>query len=422
MANINDMTELSKQMYLYATEDQLQLKDALDLLKSEANIRRVRDTLASLANIPVDDIKTLKGTLIDRIASGVPWEKRDSIRRKVDTWMKDDARTINREGAIQVAFALELNVQEADLLLKRLCEDGIRWRDPDEIVYFYSLKHGKSYADAKALLDEIKSSIVTEGLETDEKTVYTEQIRRRVNNITSDEELKEYILSSYNSLGKMHNTAYREFMSFLELLGAPVVDYKDALERDTDKYYSEKVLVDIRKYAAREIMDTYLFRRFIPVVQRTGKKKSDEEQLVFSALQKNIRQNWPDEVTLSNMIHRKTDVTRKVLILLFLATDDGEIEYEAEIEEFEYDQEPDDTFSVMYARLDTLLGNCGFAGLDPRIPFDWMVLYCMCVDDSIFVDGRIQRFLADIFPSTEAEPDMLDSEEAWEAWKRNRKL
>ena len=67
-------------------------------------------------------------------------------------------------------------------------------------------------------------------------------------------------------------------------------------------------------------------------------------------------------------------------------------------------------FSDTYERLTMMLSDCGFAGLDPRSQFDWMILYCMCVDDSIFIDGKLQRFLAEIFPSTGAVPDVADSD------------
>ena len=70
--------------------------------------------------------------------------------------------------------------------------------------------------------------------------------------------------------------------------------------------------------------------------------------------------DWPDEVTLSRMKNRKADVTRKVLMLLFLATDDG-----------------DAAFRSTQLRMNQMLADCGFRKLDPRNAFDWLVLYCM---------------------------------------------
>ena len=96
------------------------------------------------------------------------------------------------------------------------------------------------------------------------------------------------------------------------------------------------------------------------------------------------------------MLNRKTDVSRKALILLFLATDGGMDE-----EAFYEDEDAEEFFEDAYSRMNGMLANCGFAPLDPRCAFDWMVLYCMCVDaeDSLLIDSRIHRFLEEIFPA-----------------------
>lgn len=410
MKQLSEMTEISQEMYISATENQLTLQQAVEIIKNEANIRKVRDTLSFFAGIPVAQLDELKSYLINRLSECVPGSKPDAIRRKVQMWMKDDALSVSKQSAIQIAFALKLKLDDAELLLKRLCGEGFHWRDPEEIVYICALIHGLSYAEAFSMYENIKDKIVPETAGKTEISVYTEQVKSRVLKITSDEELIDLLYESKNSLGKLHNTAYSLFKDFLELLGMPVMDYDAVFRPDpnTKKDYSEKAMIDIKKYASRDIMDTYLYRRFIPVAQRKSKDNPEPHKVVFSALQRNVRQNWPDEVTLSKMIHRETDVTRKVLILLFLATDGGDSAY---ADQSSVEREPEEVFLDMYERLNSMLNDCGFAELDPRVQFDWMVLYCMCVDDNIFVEGKIQRFLAEIFTATGAVPDMADSEE-----------
>ncbi|MBQ7920963.1 MAG: hypothetical protein IJ325_00060 [Clostridia bacterium] len=407
MKQIPEMTELSQDMFLRAMDDHLQLQEAVDLLKSEASVRRVRDTLAYFAKIPVGQIDELKSFLTGKLCECVTDAKPDSIRRKVQMWMKDDALSINKQGAIQIAFALHLNLAEADILLKRLCEEGFHWRDPEEIVYIYGLMHGLSYGETVAVYNEMNEKKLLECSDKAEGMAYTDQVKNRVSKLTSVEELEEYLRKAAGELGKFHNTAYSLFMDFLELLGMPEMDYDTVFRKDTHKDYDEKSLVDIKKYASRDIMDIYLYRRFIPVSQRKSKEDPESEKVVYSAMQRNVRQNWPDEVTLSKMIHRETDVTRKVLILLFLATDGGESSY---ADDYLDERTPEELFMDVYERLNMMLSDCGFAGLDPRIQFDWMILYCICVDDSIFIDGKIQHFLAEVFPSTGAVPDMAYSD------------
>ena len=92
------------------------------------------------------------------------------------------------------------------------------------------------------------------------------------------------------------------------------------------------------------------------------------------------------------MTNRETDVTRKVLILLFLACDGGESDYGDFSEESE-----EDVFQDTYARLSSMLADCGFAPLDSRIPFDWMVLYCMVADEAFGIDENMNQFLSEVF-------------------------
>ena len=91
------------------------------------------------------------------------------------------------------------------------------------------------------------------------------------------------------------------------------------------------------------------------------------------------------------MKSRKTDVTRKVLILLFLATDAGP--------DFDEEEEPtrDEVFQDLYQRLNDMLNLCGFSALDPRAPFDWLILYCICVPDMFDVDARMRAMFKTMF-------------------------
>ena len=98
------------------------------------------------------------------------------------------------------------------------------------------------------------------------------------------------------------------------------------------------------------------------------------------------------------MKQREIDVTRKVLILLFLATDGEESEY-AEQEEMDADE----AFESMETRLNLMLADCGFAQLDSRTPFDWMVLYCMYADESIFLEDYMRGFLENLFKGSTEE-------------------
>ena len=58
----------------------------------------------------------------------------------------------------------------------------------------------------------------------------------------------------------------------------------------------------------------------------------------------------------------------------------------------------DEIFENIYMRLNQMLSSCGFQTLDPRSPFDWMVLYSICADEFWDVDQRLRDILLAMFP------------------------
>ena len=74
----------------------------------------------------------------------------------------------------------------------------------------------------------------------------------------------------------------------------------------------------------RDILREYFYENNVlyakEMVRESKKKNSrlgENEKRIFTAIEKNISDSWPDEAALSKMKSRKLDVTRKVLILLF---------------------------------------------------------------------------------------------------------
>lgn len=405
----SQMTSLSQEMFHLATAANLELSGAVAALNEHLVIRTVAHTLAHYCKIPTSNPKELQKFVVDKLHAILPQSDRDSIRRKVSLWMKEDALSITKQGAIQLCFALGLSAQEAETMLRLLCEEGLHWRDPEELCYAFALSRGMKYSEAVALAARIEASLKKKSLEGEPADSYTALVRQEVLALESEEELESYILENQAALGGYHNTAYELFMSFLSLLQSPEADYDQVFRNDRGQaiHEAESTLIDIKKYASREIINTYLYRRFVPIADRGKKSKDDDKKSVQSALQRAIKANWPDEITLSRMIHRETDVTRKTLLLLFLATDGGESAYANEVME---DLCPEEIFEDVYTRVCTMLSDCGFAPLDPRSQFDWMILYCLCAEDIEYFDGRIQRFLTEIFPESGECPDLSDGE------------
>ena len=365
-------------MYDMATSPSLTLRQAVEQLKRDAHLRTIAETLSQYAGVPADGSKALQTLLLEKLlAHSPPDTKRDTISRKIRMWLGGDIQSISKQGAIQLCFALSLSYEDANRFLHRACGEGFHWRDPEELVFLYALRENLTYPQALDLRDRMAGKNLLASNHGDSET-FTELVRQGAERITGVEELEDFLRQFQGQLGSFHNTAYALFREYLNLLCAPEID--DLMDPD-------------KKLSVREVTATYLHEALISRLKKTAKEA--EGQPLLSALQRDIQQNWPDEITLSRMLHRKADVSRKALILLFLATDGA-----VPSDEFDDDlpDDEDEDFESRYTRLNAMLCDCGFSPLDSRSPFDWMVIYCMCVEEILFIDTEIAAFLSAIFP------------------------
>ncbi len=383
--NHPDQHHMTEIMFREATDGSLTLEEARRKLHADAYLRTAAETLAKYCGVKEDDPTLLRKTVTDLLLASDPSAKKDSVERKVRSWINDRIQLISRKSALQLAFALKLSVKDAEEMLWRLCGEGFHWRDPEDIIWLFALDHQMTYMDACALSSRMVPVYqLPNELPVDQETM-TENIRREVIQLRTEADLEAFLKESAPRLGALHNTAYHLFTEFLELLKSSDVD---------------DLLPGEEKMTAGEIVTTYLYNHLIPRAKKEKSGKRSDESLVKDAIQRDIQQNWPDEFALARMASRETDVTRKVLILLFLACDGGETAYG----EFS-DEDTEDLFEDTYARLNSMLADCGFSPLDSRIPFDWMVLYCLVADDLTSIDENIPNFLSVIFQPSEDEKE-----------------
>ena len=393
MNDISNMTTLSRYMYRAATSRKLSLKGAIAQLQNDAYIRSTRDILMKFSGLAPHEEDKLQGYICDALSETSAELSRDSLRRKVSIWIKDNG-AISKSAAIQLAFAFKLSFDEADELLKYTCSEGFHLRDPEDIVWAYALLNRLSFGEACTLqtnMRELGLLDTSDVSPADSGLLLTNQLSGQAMQLTCEDDLIQFLRAEHNNLGSLHNTAYYNFTKYMDILQNPEVDplYTQASSGD-----DWSTLCQSDTYSVREILTEYLHNTHIPRETRSSKKTDPKSELILSAMQKNIRSHWPDEITLSKMKSRLADVSRKVLILLFVAVDGYE---NTEYDEFEEELSPEEQFEDTYQRLNHMLSSCGFAPLDSRIPFDWMIMFCICSGNKDFVDARIERFLKEVF-------------------------
>ncbi len=411
---MENMTELTRKMFDSATSIRSAAQAAQALLEARC-FRTLGDTLKSCSGC--NDPKKL---LVNGWMELHPSENRKSVDKKVRNWLGGRTFSVSKKDAFQLSVIMGLSLDRTDAFLKQACGEGIHWRDPEEIIWGYGILHQKSYAQICDMLDRY-SALPKPDAAQEATDVYTAEVKAKLEPVLSQSEdaLFDWLCREQAALGTYRNTAYRLFIQYMDLLeraGQTEKQLEEARKKSRETSYDEDAFADLLKQAgrsdaeisaslsrkhagfddritSRDILETYLYRNLVPVSRRDGKKG----ELTFSGIQNSLRANWPDETTISKMRRRQLPVSRKVLILLFLATNGSNTEFE-ENDEDEVLETRDEIFQDIYTRLNLMLQSCGFSMLDPRAPFDWMVLYCICVDDLWDVDQRLTDMLTAMFP------------------------
>ncbi len=312
--------------------------------------------------------------LTQRLATGLSsltGQEYSATARKVRNWMNGIGAPQSREQLFQICFVLGLSEAQADRLIASASECGIHYRNPKELVYAFALRNGLSYEEAVKLWEEVEPVYTEEtkrenshhGGET--QRVYTRQIRMDFDSVRAEEELMDFFREKGRWLGEIHETAYKKFVELLDELQQP--------EKGAERYPLEKVV------------EEYI-RMHVPSTRQTKD---------MSYLQRVIKKNWPAESEIVKMKNRKMDVSRKVLLLLFLITEDFEFSSEPEAfgDESEDDlyyedileEDPAERLEIRLNKINLFLGNYGMNLLDPGSPFDCLVLYALRAqyDDAI---------------------------------------
>ena len=380
---MENMTELSRIMY-HSAMDARTVSDAMEILKQYDHFRTLGDVLRAFSGSA--DPRLL---LVEGLMAANPEAPRSSVDKKVRNWLGGKTQSVSKADGFLLSRILNLDLDRTDDFLKMATGEGIHWRNPQDIVWCYAISQELSLEESASLLARA-GQLAAPPAASVRNVSHTIQIREKVQGVLSlsQEELFAFLEEAHPTLGTFHNTAWQLFIRYMNLLEYAGQE-DDIVSADPKK----KADMD-HKMTSRDILETYLYRQLVPIARR-GEPK---DKSPFSVIQRNIRANWPDEATLSKMKSRELDVSRKVLILLFLATDGSESDYE-ELDEDEDILTRDEIFQNICMRMNRMLQSCGFQQLDPRNPFDWTILYCVCVDDLWDVDLRLSEMLSNMFPA-----------------------
>jgi len=394
---MDNMTVLTKVMFERAIQIN-SIDHAAKILLQFEHFRTLGDVLRSFS--PDGEVKK---QLTEGLQLWFPKDKKDSLERKIRNWLGGKTQSVGKQDGYVVSRILNLSLEQTNEFLKKATGEGIHWRNPEDIVWCYSIVHNMTPEETYRLLERSEARIKSSQISQGKPDTYTAEVYEKLQSVLylEEEALLAFLEEEQSRLGTLHNTAYQLFTSYWNLLKRGYSEEGiEALFKEMNREEKQKAKIPVdgdigphrsEQITARDILETYLYRKLVPVQERGKSKTAD----VFSAIQRNIRQNWPDESSLSKMEARKQDISRKTLILLFLATDGTDSDFS------EYDDEADsadEMFLSIYTRLNLMLSDCGFPQLDPRNPFDWIILFCIATGDLCDTDARLQEILLQMYP------------------------
>lgn len=344
------MTEISQRLFDYLLQDDLTAEEAVAYLKTDFSIRMFSDVLKSI--YPYEDMES---RLVEAIGS----------RKTVQNWLQNRNLPTNREHIFRIAFALDIGEYGADVLLKYVFDDGIHYRNERELIYAFALKNHQTY---QAAMDSVELFCKRRKGNAQDSVMTTQTMRLAFEQLPPEADFIQFLLSHQNSLGCMHETAYRYFMEMLSYLEQ--IDDTDETEH---------------AYSVEHICDSYL-RMNMPKMRKTS---------ACTLMQRLVKKYWPGVRSVKAMKNHKEDVNRKTLILLYLAT--GGILSE------NYDEADEDYICVQerllanLTRIDQMLAECGMRPMDPRNPFDFLIMFCLRTNPEETMNERMEEVIMMLF-------------------------
>ena len=305
-----------------------------------------------------------------------------SVSRKIQNWINGSFKPGSREDIFRLAFALRLTEGQTSILLGFCTDYGIHYRNGRELIYAWFLRRGLSYQEAHDFFLSLPP-VTRDVPSVQVSPALTHELQKTFNLIQTTQKLRSAYIANLPVLGAFHLRAYRYFQRYMEHLVRPAPNWGKE-ERD---------------YSLETIMERYL-----SLHMPSGKKRAS-----YSLTQKLIKRNWPNATALKNIRAQREDVPRKLLLLLYIITENVTDESYTELDEdyLTLEERLDDHWWIINA----MLLDCGMPPLDPRSAFDWLVLYALTASGDESMSERMEHVIDTLYEDV-PHPALTDSRQA----------
>lgn len=341
--------------------------DSLNDLKlfSERIIKRIR----ILGYDGEEEVNKIVAYILKRCEN----EKIQISRQNITNWLTKgfpSSSEHGRENVYRLCFALQMNAEETkEFFLKAYLERPFNFKNLHESVYYYCLKHAKTYQEALQIISRIEGIPVRENIYADD---VTEEIGRAIDRVKNEEELINYLVENRSGFTVQNQTATEQIKQLLDKCLEFLVEDKELVLPKQNR--NGKKIKNIDELLT--VMYGYSARATCGYEEKNGKRIPKSvyiKSISESAFPELIRRNFPQRQQFENILKGKatSDVIRKALIMLtfFHYFADAMIRGE-NVEAGFFDEFTDE--------LNYRLATCGYVQLYWRNPYDWMIGCCAC--------------------------------------------
>lgn len=338
---------------------------AAEYLREERiSVRSFSQTLAEM--YPQEDIFS---RMTELFLISEPQTNLRSLTKKLQNWLSGRNQPSDRLDYFRIAFALRLSEAQLDFLLSMCTGYGIQYRSSRELVLTWFLRNGYGYREGVEFHATLPPAKECEWLLEGMTSRITHELQNEFQSLLTLEDLRSAYLRNQGRFGELHLRAYFYFERFLDQLIHPTPLFGE-VEPD---------------YSIEAVMENYL-----SLNMPSGKKR-----LNYSLVQKLIKQNWPNATSIKNIRNHVEDVPRKLLLLLYVVTENGVSDAYRESDEDYVSLE--DRVQDHWWIVNAMLADCGMAALDLRNAFDWLILYAIAADPDEAMSERLEQVIEELY-------------------------
>ena len=364
--------------------DILEKEDYLEELKKVTNLFRTFDQAldsfivsqgyeGDLSNVD-EKVLFITGKLKK---AGVP------VPRNIKEWYSEH-KIIERKTAFRLCFAFDLQIEEVNDFLGRIClTRGFDCHNVEEVVYFFAFKNSLSYAETMDIVKQVE--LIKPEKIAKEDSIYTDLIVEEIDDIETAEELVLYLNENVDKFRYNNVTAYDAIQTIWKFIskddGIAIREKKRlyaSFDKDKENGQSEENANKKRK--ERKRMDDSIWEIYLQILGLSGNyvDKIYKERSLKSILKDNelihqlAEDSFPDRDGLNKILngkHVSYERVRKILILLvfykfWVSKALGNNHYEAENGDA-------DRFK---STIKNYLTEAGYLQLYPGNPYDFIIL------------------------------------------------